>query len=150
MRPLLDGPFEHIEPGDWSWFDVDAGSAQRTEEDGQMTWQPPPRGGRWVDKLAATGEAVGDDKRSIVSLGVDDLLVAASVTTGLEDFGDDWFRQSLDVLSDSLDQEAALHLPGRLRARAELQTLLRNRLALVDLWNREPSILDGRSAPPSS
>ncbi len=46
------------------------------------------------------------------------------------------------MLSHSLDEEAHLHLPGRIRARSALQRLLQNRLELVDLWKREPSILD--------
>lgn len=106
-----------------------------------MTWRPPDRA-LWVDKLAATGRALGDDGRSIVSLETEHILSAATETTGLEDYGDDWFRQCLTTLTRSLDDEARLHLAGRLRARAELQTLLHNRLRLVDLWRREPSTLD--------
>jgi hypothetical protein len=112
-----------------------------------VTWEPPPRA-PWVDKLAATGRALGDDGRSIVSLDAGDLLAAASAGSGLDDFGDDWFREPLERLTTSIDEEAHLHLPGRIRARTELQTVLGNRLALVDLWKREPSVLDVEVAPP--
>lgn len=104
-----------------------------------MAWTPPPRA-PWVDKLAATGRGLGDDGRSLVPLTPDALLGAASAATGLDDWGDDWFRDPLDVLAAALDDEAELHLAGRLRARAELQAILQNRLRLVDLWRREPSI----------
>ena len=42
----------------------------------------------------------------------------------------------------SLDTEARLHLPGRIRTRGELQLILQNRLRMVDLWNREPAVLE--------
>jgi hypothetical protein len=106
-----------------------------------MAWEPPARA-PWVDKLAAVGRGLGDDGRSVVSLRPDDLLGAAVEASGLDDFGDDWFRAPLDLLCRALDDEAQLHLGGRLRARAELQRLAENRLALVDLWAREPSIGD--------
>lgn len=106
-----------------------------------MTWQPPPRA-PWVDKLAVLGRGLGDDGRSIVSLAPEAILDAARTTTGLDDAGDDWFRQPLSVLSAALDDEADLHLAGRLRARAELQLLMENRLRLVELWAREPAIAD--------
>ena len=75
-----------------------------------------------------------------MSLKPDDLLQAATEATGLADFGDDWFREPLQRLCSALDDEAELHLPGRLRARAEMQVILQNRLRLIDLWNQEPGI----------
>ncbi|MFM7509550.1 MAG: sulfotransferase family protein [Actinomycetota bacterium] len=106
-----------------------------------MPWTPPPRGA-WVDKLAVTGQSLGDDGRSIISLSPEELLGAAEETTGLSDWGDDWFRAPLGVLTESLETEARLHLPGRLRARSELQRILQGRLQLVDLWARQPDVLD--------
>jgi Sulfotransferase family len=106
-----------------------------------MAWTPHPRG-PWVDKLAAFGRGLGDDGRSMVSLQADDLLAAAAAATGLDDFGDPWFRDPLDHLCAGLEDEAQLHLPGRIRARAELQVILQNRLRLVELWSRQPAIAD--------
>lgn len=106
-----------------------------------MPWTPPPRL-PWVDKLAAVGRGLGDGGRSLVPLSADQLMAAAAAATGLDDAGDDWFRQPMDRLCRSLEDEADLHLAGRLRARAELQLILQNRLALVDLWKREPAIGD--------
>ena len=45
-------------------------------------------------------------------------------------------------LCTALEDEAELHLAGRLRARAELQLIAQNRLRLVDLWKREPTIAE--------
>ena len=104
-----------------------------------MTWAPPERQ-PWVEKLVAYGRGLGDDGRSIVSLRAEDLVAAASATTGLSDFGDDWFRQPLEHLCSALEDEAELHLAGRLRARAELQVILQNRLRLVDLWKQAPAV----------
>jgi hypothetical protein len=104
-----------------------------------VTWVPPERK-PWVEKLIAYGRGLGDDGRSMISLNPDDLLEAATKATGLSDFGDEWFREPLARLCAALDDEAELHLPGRLRARAEIQVILHNRLRLVDLWKREPSI----------
>ena len=104
-----------------------------------VTWVPPERKA-WVEKLIAYGRGLGDDGRSVISLRSEDLLQAASAATGLTDFGDTWFREPLDRLCDSLDDEAELHLAGRLRARAEMQVILQNRLRLVDLWKNEPTV----------
>ncbi len=106
-----------------------------------VTWQPPPRG-PWVDKLAAVGRALGDNGRSLVALSDEALLEGARRATGLDDAGDDWFREALTRLCTALEEEADLHLAGRLRARAELQAILQNRLQLVDLWRRRPEIDD--------
>ena len=81
-----------------------------------MSWSPPPRA-PWVEKLAVVGHSLGDDGRSIVSLDPDQLLAAATAATGLDDWGDDWFLGPYRTLLASLEDEAALHLPGRLRAR---------------------------------
>src|SRR5579863_2565020 len=104
-----------------------------------MSWSPPERG-PWVEKLVAVGRGLGDDGRSLVSLRSDDLIAAARSATGHDEVGDDWFREPLGRLCAALDDEAELHLAGRLRARAELQLILQNRLRLVDLWQQEPTI----------
>jgi hypothetical protein len=92
--------------------------------------------------MNAYGRGLGDGGRSLVSLHPEDLLAAARAGTGLVDVGDDWFREPMERLCAALDDEAELHLAGRLRARAELQVILQNRLRLVDLWKDEPGIAD--------
>jgi Sulfotransferase family len=78
----------------------------------------------------------------MVSLAADDLMAAASAATGLTDFGDGWFREPLERLCAAMEEEAELHLAGRIRARAELQVILQNRLRLIDLWDQQPQIAD--------
>ena len=112
-----------------------------------MSWTPPQRA-PWVDKVVAYGRGLGDDGRSLVSLDPEHLLAAARSATGLEDTGDSWFREPLERLCRALDDEAELHLAGRLRARAELQQILQNRLRLVDLWRREPAVDDEQVRSP--
>ena len=50
-------------------------------------------------------------------------------------------RSPSSASAPSLDSEARLHLPGRIRTRGELQLILQNRLRMVDLWKREPAVL---------
>jgi hypothetical protein len=102
-----------------------------------VTWTPPERA-PWVEKVIAYGRGLGDDGRSVVSLDAGALLSAAQSATGLSDSGDQWFRHPLERLCTALDEEAELHLAGRLRARTEIQLILQNRLRLIDLWKREP------------
>src|ERR1700683_3377365 len=104
-----------------------------------MAWNPPERG-PWLEKLVAFGRGLGDDGRSIVSLRAEDLLAGACAASGLDDVGDDWFREPMQRLCTAIDDAAKLHLPGRRRARAELQVILENRLRLIDLWRAEPTI----------
>jgi Sulfotransferase family len=104
-----------------------------------MAWTPPERG-PWVENVVAYGRGLGDDGKSMVSLRADDLLTAARTATGLDDAGDAWFVEPMQRLCQALDDEAELHLAGRIRARGELQVILQNRLRLIDLWKKEPSI----------
>jgi hypothetical protein len=98
--------------------------------------------------MIALGHGLGDDGRSMVSLSADALRDAATSTTGLDDFGDSWWEEPFRRLCDSLETEARLHLPGRIRARGELQLILQNRLRIVDLWTREPAVLREPMAAP--
>ena len=107
-----------------------------------MTWSPPPRA-PWVDKLVVNGRSLGDDGASLVSLHPDELLASAEAATGLHDWGDDWFLAPYRSLMASLETEARLHLPGRLRTRTEIERILHNRLRLIDLWRREPDLANG-------
>jgi hypothetical protein len=104
-----------------------------------VPWTPPPRS-PWTEKLIALGEGIGDDGRSLVSLEPELLRLSARQSTGLDDFGDSWWEEPFQRLCRSLNEEAQLHLPGRLRTRGELQLILQNRLRLVDLWHHEPAI----------
>jgi hypothetical protein len=106
-----------------------------------VPWTPPPRS-PWAEKLIALGDGIGDGGRSLISLEPEWLTRCARETTGLDDFGDTWWEEPFQRLCRSLNEEARLHLPGRLRTRGELQLILQNRLRLVDLWQHEPAIAD--------
>jgi hypothetical protein len=92
--------------------------------------------------MVSLGKGLGDDGRSLLSLEPNHLRHAAQECTGLSDFGDTWWEEPFRRLCASLDTEARLHLPGRLRTRGELQLILQNRLRLVDAWKRAPAIAD--------
>jgi Sulfotransferase family len=75
-----------------------------------------------------------------VSLDFDALLKKAKSNSGLADFGEDDFREPLNLLLDCLENEARLNLMGRIIARTDLLRTLENRLGMVDLLKRHPEI----------
>ena len=104
-----------------------------------MTWQPPPRA-PWVDQFNVLGENTGDGGRHLISLDEADLLESASRATGLDDYGDSWFREPLGVLLRAFEDEAKLNLIGRLLARADVQRILENRLRIEAHRRAHPEI----------
>jgi len=112
-----------------------------------MSWVPPPRE-PWVERLNALGRNLGDDGKSLVPLDEASVLAAARAATGLDDFGDDWFRAPLAKLLGALESEARLTLLGRLFARSEIQRVLQNRLR-AEAWIRaHPTVLSERIEAP--
>jgi len=77
-----------------------------------------------------------------MTLDVDELLGKATAKTGLTEFGDDWFREPLDVLVTSLNAEADLSALGRELTSRRLIALLADRLRLRALQAEHPEILD--------
>ncbi|MFS8097871.1 sulfotransferase [Lentzea alba] len=75
-------------------------------------------------------------------LNVSELVEKACVKTGLSDFGDDWFREPLDVLVTSLNTEASLSPLGFELTKHRLTALLSDRLRLRELQRKNPSVLD--------
>ncbi|MCP2246495.1 sulfotransferase family protein [Lentzea aerocolonigenes] len=76
------------------------------------------------------------------ALNVPELLDAASAKTGLSDYGDDWFREPLDVLVTALNTEAVLSPLGHELTKRRLTALLSDRLRLRALQREHPSVLD--------
>lgn len=105
-------------------------------------WQSPPARPAWVDGVNALGANLGGGEH-LVALDAVSLLDAARSATGLDDFGDDGWREPFGVLIDAIAREAHLNTLGRLITRAELVRVLANRLRLVETWKRHPEILDG-------
>jgi hypothetical protein len=83
-----------------------------------------------------------------VRLEPDALMEAAVAKTGLSDFGDQGFREPLDVLCTAFRTEAGLSGPGLVSNHALLVQLLSNRLLIQDLLRRHPEINDVRIEAP--
>ncbi|MFJ2381851.1 sulfotransferase family protein [Pseudomonas protegens] len=77
----------------------------------------------------------------IEELSVDNLLSTASARThGLRNFGEDNFRESLQVLLDALASEAELSQAGQYLLQERLVGQLVNRLLIEDYLSRYPQI----------
>jgi hypothetical protein len=68
--------------------------------------------------------------------------------TGLDDFGDESFREPLGVLLDSIEREAHLHAVGRHLIRGQIIGRLSARLQMEGYWTRCPEVLEHRIARP--
>jgi hypothetical protein len=104
-----------------------------------MSWQPP-RKTRVVEWINAAGRGLRAAGVPLARLDERSLLEAACKDTGLSDFGDDWFREPLRLLLDSLERDAHLTLMGRVIARRDTLRILENRLRMVDVRARHPEI----------
>src|SRR2546421_662478 len=72
----------------------------------------------------------------------DDLMREARKETGLDDFGDDSFREGLEILVRSLQDEAKLNSMGQAAMRGRVVGLLSQRLQIEDWLRRHPEIAD--------
>ena len=100
-------------------------------------WVPPSRPD-WVKKINDEGQWM--ELASVVPLDENTLLDAARKNTGLEDFGEDDWREAFEVLLHSLNEEANLHLLGRLATRAEMVHYLEGRLKIEETYKKHPEI----------
>jgi hypothetical protein len=73
---------------------------------------------------------------------------AARAATGLNDFGDDGFREGLEILIDSADREADLNEQGRRMFDGQSVMLLMKRLEVEDWYTRHPEIDDEEIVAP--
>jgi hypothetical protein len=72
----------------------------------------------------------------------EDLMAQAVAETGLDDFGDDSFREGLEILLRSLGDEAGLNPTGEAVIYPRLVSHLVNRLQIEDWYRRHPEIAD--------
>ena len=75
-------------------------------------------------------------------LSLDILVQAAQKTAGCSDFGSTTFLDPLERLLKSIEESCDLHPFGRFFVKQMITGLLVNRLKLVDLWCRQPDILN--------
>lgn len=104
-------------------------------------WQPGPRPA-WVTALNETCEPTW------IALDAEALQAEARARTGLEDFGDESFREPFRILVESLNEERSLHTVGALLIRGDLLNALEIRLRLTDLRKRHPEIPEERVEAP--
>jgi hypothetical protein len=104
--------------------------------------------GAGIHTANALGLLLGRVGLTPVSLDERDLLETARRATGLDDFGDDDFREPLGLLLFCLEREADLTLVGRIAARRDLVGLLINRLRLEEDRKRHPEIAGERIDAP--
>ena len=71
-----------------------------------------------------------------------DLLDAASAKTGLDDFGDNSFREGLEILVRSFQEEAALNAVGESFIYPRIVGHLGQRLQIEDWYRRHPEIAE--------
>lgn len=102
-------------------------------------WVPPPR----PEWLAAFLDSTREwDAKAVAPLDPDELIATAVARTGLSDFGADDWREPFERLMKAIDEEAELHLYGRLWTRADTLQFLENRLLIEDAYARHPEIED--------
>ncbi|MEM8500005.1 MAG: sulfotransferase [Pseudomonadota bacterium] len=85
---------------------------------------------------------------SPIKLKGEELLSKAAKETGLNDFGDDSFREPMELLLSSLRDEGQLNMMGRMIAKNDVLRLLKTRLEIVDTLKRNPEICEQEIAPP--
>jgi hypothetical protein len=92
----------------------------------------------WVKTLNDIG--AGLDQKGIVPLSAESLILQAVARTGVSDFGEDGWREPFEILTCALDDEADLHLGGRLYTRGQILCFLESRLRTVDWYRRFPEV----------
>jgi hypothetical protein len=80
--------------------------------------------------------------------GPDALMALAREQTGLDDFGDDSFRDGLERLCHALQTEAKLNAVGEMALPQLIGKLLANRLKIEDWYARHPEIDDEQIVAP--
>jgi hypothetical protein len=90
--------------------------------------------------INTVGRGLGKNWFSFTRLDEKTLLDKACHQTGLDDFGDDSFREGLRVLLRAYETEAQLSFVGRICVHEDLVRLLNNRLRLIADRRRHPAI----------
>lgn len=92
--------------------------------------------------LNAAGRHFLNNGSSWLKLEEGPLLDKACEQTGLDDYGDESFREPLQILLNSFEKDADLNLVGRLCVRSEVLRQLCNRLHLTEDRKRHPAIMN--------
>lgn len=101
-----------------------------------MATTSPPLAVRAINSVGGLAQRAGMRPR----LDARTLINAAMRATGLHDFGPDSYREGLDRLVTSLNDDAQLTTIGRIAARRRITNLLQTRLGLIDHRAHHPAI----------
>lgn len=82
------------------------------------------------------------DIRSLVPLRAGELMATARRNTGFDDFGSDEWLEGFHIFLKALDEEADLHLLGRLMTRSDILRWLEARLGIEAAYAEHPEIDD--------
>ena len=107
-----------------------------TSTDYENPYRPLPV--RVFNRIGRAGLSLGLSGR----LEVDSLIGHAQRKTGLTDFGEDGHLRALEVLVESINDEARLTAVGRQIQKSRLAAALVNRLRIEELLRRHPEIHD--------
>ena len=102
-----------------------------------LEWTPLPPVLRLLNRMTPLMKVLMGAK---LSLQMQDILDDATKKTGLEDFGEESFREPLEQLLSALREEGELNFMGYMGTRERLRTLLSNRLSVVRDQKAEPDI----------
>lgn len=102
----------------------------------------PPHQPWGLRAINAVGRRLARDGAGWIDISPAALMARAERETGLRDWGPENFREALDVLTRSLDQDARMNLGGRFVVRGFLTRLLSNRLKLQRDLTLHPQIRD--------
>ena len=109
-----------------------------------MTISPPdhPKRSMLLRLINTAGRRLAKNGSSFLRLDEKALLDKACQQTGLDDFGDDSFREGMGVLFRAYETEANLSFVGRVCVRGDSLRLLSNRLRLVADRRLQPAMAD--------
>jgi hypothetical protein len=110
-----------------------------SEQSVATAWSPPPRP-EWL--AAFLDQTAAWDADAVAPLRADELIATAMRRTGLSDFGADDWREPFEILVRSIEEEAELHLFGRLWTRQDLLLFLESRLQIEAAYAAHPEIED--------
>ncbi|MBK6289310.1 MAG: sulfotransferase [Gammaproteobacteria bacterium] len=100
-------------------------------------WTPPARPD-WVQQVVDEGRHM--DIRSLVPLQAGELMDTARRNTGFDDFGSDEWLEGFHIFLQALEDEADLHLLGRLMTRSDILRWLEARLGIEAAYAQHPEI----------
>ena len=98
-----------------------------------------------INRIGRGLQAIG---LSMPALNTDTIMAQAQQNTGLQDYGETSFIDALNILIDSLNNEAQLSQIGRIGARASILDELEKRLRLVDYRKKRPQVAEQKIAGP--